>query len=162
RDEQRVRASIGLVASDERSFYGRLSAQDNLRFFAALQNVPRRQIEKRVQSALSVFDLGALGSRPVQTYSTGQRQRLNMARALVHDPPILFLDEPTKSMDVQTSDFVKALVKDELVGRHAKTVIFISHELFEMEHYCDRIAVVYRGEIRAQGTARELLARLPG
>ena len=161
RDEQRVRASIGLVASDERSFYGRLSALDNLRFYAALQNVPRRRIDERVQQALDLFDLGALGLRPVQTYSTGQRQRLNMARALLHDPPILFLDEPTKSMDVQTSDFVKALVKDELVGRQGKAVIFISHELYEMEDYCDRLAVVHRGELRALGTARELLARLP-
>ncbi len=160
-DEKRVRGSIGLVAGDERSFYGRLSARDNLRFFAALQNVPRRRIDERVRYVLDLFDLGGIASRPFQTYSTGQKQRLNMARALLHDPPILFLDEPTRSMDVQTSDFVRALVKSELVTRQGKTVVFISHELYEMEDYCDRIAIVNRGTLRALGTPRELLRQLP-
>jgi ABC-2 type transport system ATP-binding protein len=161
RAEQQVRASIGLVASDERSFYGRLSGGDNLRFFAALQNVPRRQIDERAEEALRLFDLQSIAKRRFQTYSTGQRQRLNMARAILHDPPVLFLDEPTKSMDVQTSDRVKALVKNELVARKRKTVVFISHELYEMENFCDRVAVVHQGKIRALGTPAELLRRLP-
>jgi ABC-2 type transport system ATP-binding protein len=161
RAERHVRASIGMVASDERSFYGRLSGSENLRFFAALQNVPRRHIDERAEEVLRLFDLQSISKRPFQTYSTGQRQRLNMARAILHDPPVLFLDEPTKSMDVQTSDFVKALVKNELVGRKRKTVVFISHELYEMENFCDRVAVVHQGKIRALGTPPELLRRLP-
>jgi ABC-2 type transport system ATP-binding protein len=160
-DEQQVRASIGLVASDERSFYGRLSGEDNLHFYAALQNVPRRAIVERVRYVLNLFDLSSLAARPVQAYSTGQKQRLNMARALLHDPPILFLDEPTKSMDVQTSDFVKDLVKHELVARQGKTVFFISHELYEMENFCNRIAVIAHGELRALGTPLELMRQLP-
>jgi ABC-2 type transport system ATP-binding protein len=161
RAEQQVRASIGLVASDERSFYGRLSGRDNLRFFATLQNVRRAHVEDRVAYSLRLFDLGNIAQRPFQTYSTGQRQRLNMARAILHDPPILFLDEPTKSMDVQTADFVKSLVKLELVGRQHKTVVFISHELYEMENFCDRVAVVNRGELRALGTPAELMRSVP-
>ena len=161
RAERQVRASIGLVASDERSFYGRLSGHHNLRFFAALQNVPRAQVAARVDYALSLFNLHEIAARPFQTYSTGQRQRLNMARALLHDPPILFLDEPTKSMDVQTSDFVKALVKTELVGRQRKSVVFISHELYEMENFCDRVAIIHRGELRALGTPAELIRQVP-
>ncbi|MEP7199953.1 MAG: ABC transporter ATP-binding protein, partial [Chloroflexota bacterium] len=161
RDERRVRASIGLVASDERSFYGRLSGHDNLRFFAALQNVARPKIDERVRYALNLFGLAHIAARPFQTYSTGQRQRLNMARAILHDPPILFLDEPTKSMDVQTSDFVKALVKQELVGQQHKTVIFISHELYEMENFCDRVGIVHRGELRALGTPADLMRQSP-
>jgi ABC-2 type transport system ATP-binding protein len=161
RDERQVRAAIGLVASDERSFYGRLSGFHNLRFFAALQNVSRPRIDERVRCVLDLFNLSDIATRPFQTYSTGQRQRLNIARAILHDPPILFLDEPTKSMDVQTTDFVKALVKRELVGRQGKTVVFISHELYEMENFCDRVAVVHRGEIRALGTPAELIRQLP-
>ena len=161
RAERQVRASIGLVASDERSFYGRLSGHHNLRFFAALQNVPRAQVAARVDYALGLFDLAAIASRPFQTYSTGQRQRLNLARAVLHDPPILFLDEPTKSMDVQTADFVKALVKEELVGRQHKTVVFISHELYEMENFCDRLAIIHRGALRAIGTPAELIRQVP-
>jgi ABC-2 type transport system ATP-binding protein len=161
RDERKVRASIGLVASDERSFYGRLSGTENLRFFASLQNVPRSAVNGRVRYALDLFGLGGISARPFQTYSTGQRQRLNLARAILHDPPVLFLDEPTKSMDVQTSDSVKTLVKNELVAKQGKTVVFISHELYEMEDFCDRVAVIHHGEVSAQGTPAELQRLLP-
>ncbi|HLF26100.1 MAG TPA: ABC transporter ATP-binding protein [Anaerolineae bacterium] len=161
RDELRVRASLGLVASDERSFYGRLTCRQNLSFYAALQNVPRAHVKRRVEGVLDLFDLLPKADAPFQSLSTGQRQRLNLARALVHDPPILFLDEPTKSMDVQTSDFVKALIKEELVARQRKTIVFISHELYEMDNFCDRVAILAGGELRAIGAPAELRARLP-
>jgi ABC-2 type transport system ATP-binding protein len=156
-----VRASIGLVTADERSFYGRLNARENLGFYAAMQNVPRKQITRRVESVLELFDLTAKAREPVQSLSTGQKQRLNMARALIHDPPLLFLDEPTKSMDVQTSDFVKQLIKEELVGRQGKTVLFISHELYEMDNFCDRVVILAQGRLQVVGTPQELGARLP-
>ena len=161
RDELHVRASVGLVASDERSFYGRLTCRQNLSFYAALQNVPRSQVKQKVDGALGLFDLSSKAGAPFQSLSTGQKQRLNMARALVHDPPILFLDEPTKSMDVQTSDFVKALIKEELVARQRKTIVFISHELYEMDNFCDRVVILAEGQLRAIGTPEELGARIP-
>ena len=161
RDDLQVRASCGLVTAEERSFYGRLSAAHNLSFYAAMQNVPRREIQGRVEYVLELFGLSGKAGAPVQSLSTGQKQRLNMARALIHDPPILFLDEPTKSMDVQTSDMVKALIKDELVGRQEKTVVFISHELYEMDNFCDRVVILAEGRVRVVGTPAELGARLP-
>lgn len=161
RDELRVRASVGLVASDERSFYGRLSCRQNLSFYASLQNVPRGRVRSEVDRVLGLFDLLPKADAPFQSLSTGQKQRLNMARALVHNPPILFLDEPTKSMDVQTSDFVKALIKAELVGRQGKTVVFISHELYEMDNFCDRVMILAEGEARAVGAPQELSAQIP-
>src|SRR5690606_32660077 len=103
-----------------------LTARQNLQFYAAMQNVPRRQIATRIGEVLDIFGLTHKANAPTQSLSTGQKQRLNIARALIHNPPILFLDEPTKSMDVQTSDFVKALIRDELVNRQGKTVVFIS------------------------------------
>ncbi|UCG23066.1 MAG: ABC transporter ATP-binding protein [Chloroflexota bacterium] len=161
RDELQVRASCGLVTADERSFYGRLSATQNLSFFAAMQNMTRHEILKRVAYVLDLFGLTAKANTRFQALSTGQRQRLNMARALVHDPPILFLDEPTKSMDVQTSDFVKALIKQELVGRQGKTVVYISHELYEMDNFCDRVVILADGRAQVVGTPAELGASLP-
>jgi ABC-2 type transport system ATP-binding protein len=161
RHPRQVRASAGLVTADERAFYGRLSPRRNLAFYAALQNVPRREIEERVEGVLALFALEEKADVPFQSLSTGQKQRLNMARALVHDPAVLFLDEPTKSMDVQTSDFVKALVKEELVGRRGKTVVYISHELHEMDRFCDRVAVLAEGVVRAVGTPEALSQRLP-
>ncbi|WP_420642955.1 ABC transporter ATP-binding protein [Candidatus Leptofilum sp.] len=159
--EMQVRASIGLVTADERSFYGRLTARQNLQFYAAMQNVPRGQIPQRIGEVLNLFGLNQKADAPTQSLSTGQKQRLNIARALIHNPPILFLDEPTKSMDVQTSDFVKALIRDELVNRQGKTVVFISHELYEMENFCDRVIILANGTVQAIGTPTELGALLP-
>ena len=156
-----VRASVGLVTADERSFYGRLTAQQNLQFYAAMQNVPRPQIAPRISAVLELFGLNHKAHAPAQSLSTGQKQRLNMARALIHDPPILFLDEPTKSMDVQTADFVKALIKEKLVGEQKKTVVFISHELYEMENFCDRVLILANGQVQAIGTPAELGTQLP-
>ena len=159
--EMAVRASIGLVTADERSFYGRLTARQNLQFYAAMQDVPRSQIETRIKDVLELFGLSHKADAATQSLSTGQKQRLNMARALIHNPPILFLDEPTKSMDVQTSDFVKALIRDELVNKQGKTVLFISHELYEMENFCDRVIILANGRLQALGTPAELGAKLP-
>ena len=159
--EMAVRASIGLVTADERSFYGRLTARQNLQFYAAMQDVSRSQIETRIKAVLELFGLSHKADAATQSLSTGQKQRLNMARALIHNPPILFLDEPTKSMDVQTSDFVKALIRDELVNKQGKTVLFISHELYEMENFCDRVIILADGRLQALGTPAELGARLP-
>lgn len=160
-DEMQVRASVGLVTADERSFYGRLTARQNLQFYAAMQNVPRGKIDQRIGEVLTLFGLNSKADAPTQSLSTGQKQRLNMARALIHDPPILFLDEPTKSMDVQTSDFVKALIRDELVNIQGKTIVFISHELYEMENFCDRVIILANGRLQAVGTPAELGSRLP-
>jgi len=159
--EVKVRGSVGLVTADERSFYGRLTARQNLSFYAAMQNLSRSQIEGRVSYVLNLFGLEAKADATAQSLSTGQKQRLNMARALVHDPPLLFLDEPTKSMDVQTSDFVKLLIKEELVGRQRKTVMFISHELYEMENFCDRVVILANGRVQVVGAPLELAALLP-
>jgi len=160
-DELKVRSSCGLVTSNERSFYGRLSASENLAFFASMQNMNRHEIPERVSYVLELFDLSAKARAPAQSLSTGQRQRLNLARALIHDPPILFLDEPTKSMDVQTSDFVKRLIKEELTLQQGKTIVFISHELYEMENFCDRVAILANGRARVVGRPDELAVHLP-
>lgn len=157
RQADAVRASVGLVFSNEHSFYGRLSGRQNLNFFAALQNLGRREAARRIDELLDMFDLRAAANAMFQTYSTGMRQKLNVARALLHNPPILFLDEPTKGMDVPTADAVRTLLKEEIVIRQGKTVFLTTHDLYEMEHLCDRIGVIARGAIQALGSPRELL-----
>lgn len=157
KEGEQVRASVGMVFSNEHSFYGRLSGRENLKFFAAMQNVPRQNIRARVEELLQMFSLDRVGNEMFQSYSTGMRQKMNVARALLHDPPILFLDEPTKGMDVQTADGVRALLKEEIVDRAGKTVFLTTHDLYEMEHLCDRIGVIAHGEMRAFGRPRDLL-----
>ncbi len=161
RDSQKVRSLLGFVAADERSFYGRLTPRQNLAFYAAMQNVKHVRVHDEVDRVLKLFDLQSKADVAFQSLSTGQKQRLNMARALVHDPPLLILDEPTKSMDVQTSDIVKNLIKHDLVERQGKTVIFISHELYEMDAFCDRVAILADGSIQALGTPSALSDSLP-
>lgn len=161
RQAKQVRTNIGLVTADERAFYGRLTPRQNLRFYAALQNIPRTHIADNIQRVLALFALEHKADVPFQSLSTGQKQRLNMARALIHNPPILFLDEPTKSMDVQTSDFVKSLIKHELVAKQNKTIVFISHELYEMDQFCDQVLILAEGQVRAIGSPAELSIQLP-
>jgi ABC-2 type transport system ATP-binding protein len=157
KEANEVRASVGMVFSNEHSFYGRLTGRENLNFFAAMQNVPRQQIRARVDELLRMFTLDRYADNVFQTYSTGMRQKMNVARALLHNPPILFLDEPTKGMDVQTADAVRVLLKQEIVERRGKTVFLTTHDLYEMEQLCDRIGVLAHGEIRAFGRPRDLL-----
>lgn len=161
RQDVQARACVGLASANEHSFYGRLSAWQNLLFFAGLYDLSPRQARERARAMLELFDLTRLRNRPVQSFSAGQKQRLNMARALVHDPTVLFLDEPTKSMDVATADFVKELIRHELVGRQGKTVVFISHELYDMDDFCDRVLILAQGRVQAVGSPAELRARVP-
>ncbi len=161
-DPQAVRASIGLCSSEDRSFYARLSARQNLMFYAALQDLPWRQLRRRVDELLELFDLRHAAEMPVQFFSTGMRQKLNVARALLHDPALVFLDEPTKSLDVTAADQLRDLIRHELVGNQHKTIFYTTHELYGMETFCDRVAVLRAGEIHVEGTPLEILDALPG
>ncbi|MEK7311219.1 MAG: ABC transporter ATP-binding protein [Chloroflexota bacterium] len=157
REAEKVRASIGLVSANESSFYGRLSGRQNLEFFAALQNIAPAQARRRAAELLEMFDLAHAADSYFQSYSTGMRQRLNVARALLHNPPVLFLDEPTKGMDLVTAEKVRSLLRREIVERQGKTVLLTTHDLDEMETMCDRVAILEHGSIRASGSPAELI-----
>lgn len=157
RGAAQVRASLGLVFSNENSFYGRLTGQQNLEFFAALQNLSARNAQQRTAELLEFFDLTHAARLPVQTYSTGMKQKLNVARALLHNPPIIFLDEPTKGMDVLTAENLRDLLKMELVEKQGKTILLTTHDLQEMEQLCDEVAILERGSVRAVGTPTQLI-----
>lgn len=152
-----VRASIGLVSSNENSFYGRLSGQRNLEFFAALQNLDLATARQRAARLLEMFELQTAAGRPFQSYSTGMRQKLNIIRALLHNPPVLFLDEPTKGMDIATSERVHRLLRQELVERQGKTILLTTHDLDEMETLCDQVAILEQGALRAVGAPADLI-----
>lgn len=157
READKVRAAIGLVFANENSFYGRLTGRQNLEFFGALQQLPREAARRRAGELLELFGLSEAAGAYFQTYSTGMRQKLNVARALLHDPPVLFLDEPTKGMDVVTAEKVRGLLRRELVQRQGKTALLTTHDLDEMEALCDRVAILERGAIRASGPPAELI-----
>jgi ABC-2 type transport system permease protein len=151
-----IKSSIGLVTSDERSFYWRLTGRQNLEFFAQLHAVPHHQIADRVNDVLDKVDLLTVADQRFLTYSTGMRQRLSIARALLNQPNLLFLDEPTKGIDpIATQKFHK-LIKDQLKSELGVTIFLTTHNLEEAQALCDRIAIMKTGQIRACGTFAEL------
>lgn len=155
KEEKKVRESIGFVSSDERSFFWRLSGIENLKFFAALYDIPSRQVSKEIARVIEIADIEE-PDKEFQQYSAGSRQRLGIARSLLKEPEILFMDEPTKSLDPLMTVNFRKFIKEELVVKHKKTVFFTTHQLNEAEMMADRLAILHRGEIKAVGALPEL------
>ena len=154
--ENRVKPLIGLVHTDERSFYWRLSGRENLRFFAQLYDVPRRAAEARIDELLRRVDMAEAAERRFADYSSGMKQRMAIARALLHDPPILLMDEPTRSLDPSAALSLRTFVGEELKGRLGKTILLATHNLPEAATLCDRVAIMVKGKIRQVGSVSEV------
>lgn len=152
---ERAKASIGLVTGEERSFYWRLTGRQNLDFFAVLYNLSKKQAKVRVEELLDLLEIEEPDKR-FQEYSTGMKQRLAIARSLLNDPQVLFMDEPTKSLDPVSAQGLRAFIKEKLVRRQQKTLFFTTHNLNEAEVLSDRLAIMDKGKIGAQGTLEEL------
>jgi ABC-type multidrug transport system ATPase subunit len=156
RDAARVRASVGLASGEERSFSWRLSARRNLLFFAELHGLRGASARARAADLLDVLGLAHAADRPVGGFSSGMRQKLALARALLHAPPLLFLDEPTRGLDLRASDDLLALIGDDLVARRGVTVFLTTHRMEEAERLCERVAILHGGRICAAGRPPEL------
>lgn len=156
KEEEKVKSSIGLIGGDERSFYGRLTLRENLMFFASLYNISARQAKKRIEELISFVEINSHLDRRFQECSTGIKQRLVIVRSLLNDPPILFMDEPTKSLDPIERRNLKNFIKEKLVKKQGKTVLFTTHDLSEIENFADKVAIMNHGEIKACGSFMEL------
>lgn len=152
----RVRRDLGLCTGEERSFYFRLTARQNLEFFGELAGVARGDLQDRIHAATAAVDLTADLDRRFDRYSAGMRQRLGVARALLADPQILLLDEPTRAVDPLHARELRAFVRDELVERRGKTVVLATNLLDEAWELCDRVAVLRAGRIASVAAPREL------
>ncbi len=151
-----IKKLIGLVTTDERSFYWRLTGRQNLEFFATLHSLSSEDIRARVEEVLDIVKLQDAADFRFQTYSTGMRQRLSIARAMIHQPILLFLDEPTKGLDPPSIHSMHQLIRKDLVDSKQITVFLTSHWLEEVEQLCDRIAIMNNGKIITCGTMPEL------
>jgi ABC-2 type transport system ATP-binding protein len=150
RDPGSVRRRIGHVFGGDRGLYDRLSAIDNLRYFADLYGVPPGEKRRRIDELLTLVGLRGRERERVEGYSRGMRQRLHIARGLLHDPPVVFLDEPTLGIDPVGARGLRSLIADLTAG--GKTILLTTHYMFEADSLCDRIAVIDRGQIVATGT----------
>lgn len=161
RDEAGVRDSVGLVTGDERSFYLRLTGRQNLAFFAALSGLSGSVASRRVDEVLDMMGLAAKADDMYYSYSTGMRQKLGVARAVLNDPRLLFLDEPTRGVDVIAINELKSAIRGRLAD-DGRAVVLATHRMEEAEELCDRIAIMLHGRVEFCGTVAELRRRAGG
>ena len=152
-DPVAVRRALG-VLPDARGVYKRLIARENIAYFGRLHGIPAARVEERIAALSSALDMGEILERQTEGFSQGQRTKTAIARALVHDPRNVILDEPTNGLDVMTTramrDFLRGL-RDE-----GRCVIFSSHIMQEVAALCDRIVIIAKGQVVAEGTADQL------
>jgi ABC-2 type transport system ATP-binding protein len=154
KDAREVRRRIGYVFGGERGVYERLSGYDNLRYFAELYGVEPDKIKPRIEYLLELVGLKGREQERTEGYSRGMKQRLHIARGLLHDPPVVFLDEPTIGLDPVGARELRATIAS--LADAGKTILLTTHYMFEADALCDRLAVINQGEIVAQGTPRDL------
>jgi sodium transport system ATP-binding protein len=150
-----VRARIG-VLSDARGLYARLTARENIAYYGALRGLDPVAVDKSIDKYGDLLDMKPLLGRRTDGFSQGERMKVAIARALVHDPPNVMLDEPTNGLDVMTTRNLREVIR-RLRG-DGKCVLFSSHVMQEVSHLCDEIVIVARGDVVAHGTAEQLLA----
>ena len=151
---KQIRPRIGLVFGGERGLYWRLSGRDNLRYFADLYKMPAEISKKRIPELLEMVGLTDRANERIETYSRGMKQRLHIARGLLHDPELLFLDEPTIGLDPVAAREMREVILG--MKQAGKTIFLTSHYMFEVDALCDRVAVINEGKILTEGTPSSL------
>lgn len=156
RQGQQVRSHVGFALASERSFFPRLTIRENLEFFAALENVRRREVAERVETALCCVSLNHAAGKQAMKLSSGMYQKLGIARALVKRPSVLLLDEPTRSLDAAATDELWRLIRN--LSGAGITVLLATHNFEEATAVCDRVALLRQGELVATEDAGDFTA----
>lgn len=156
RDGKAIRKSIGYVISEDRSFYWRLTGRQNLRFFAELNNFSRSEADQRIKELVELTGLRDEADKIFKNYSSGMKQRLAIARGLLTNPEILFLDEPTKSLDPIAAHDVKMFIRNRMVGEEKKKVVLATNNMQEAEELCDRVAIIHHRRVKVCETLEEI------
>lgn len=152
-DSSKVRKEIGLVA-EKMIMYDSLTAAENLRFFGKLYDMPKEKIEIRIDELLDLVDMTEWKDTQISKFSTGMKQRINVIRALLPEPKIIFMDEPTLGLDPQTTFSIREIIRD--INKDGVTVILTTHAMTEAEALSDRVAIIDRGRIAALDTPENL------
>ncbi|MFP3282269.1 MAG: ABC transporter ATP-binding protein [Caldivirga sp.] len=158
KEAKKVRGIIGLVLYPDKGFYSRLSGFENLVYFGRLYGLSRGKAEERARELLRLVNLDWAANRPYEEYSLGMRARLSIARALIHDPPVVFLDEPTIGLDPVSSRSIRDLIKG--LKREGRAILLTSHNLWEVEEVCDRVGIIGSGKVLMEGSPRDIKDRL--
>ena len=156
RERYAVRRRIG-VLSDARGLYPRLTARENIRYFGALQGLSGEGLDARVDELIGALSIADIGDRRAHGFSQGERMKVAIARALVHDPQTILLDEPTNGLDIMSTRALRELLRE--LEAHGKCLLFSSHVMQEVSALCRRIVILGRGKVVAAGSAAELIAQ---
>lgn len=152
-----IRRLLGMVPQ-EIALYPELSAYENLKFFGKLYGLNGAELESKIDEVLNIIGMSEKAKTPVKTYSGGMKRRVNIGCALLHNPKILIMDEPTVGIDTQSRTYILETVKK--LNREGMTIVYTSHYMDEVEYLCDRIYIMDDGHIIAQGTKEELKASM--
>ena len=153
-DPLAAQARLG-VLPDIAGLYPRLSAREHIEYFGRLHGIPERELQSRTQHLIDLLDMRSIADRRVAGFSHGERTKVALARALVHQPQNILLDEPTNGLDVMSTRIVRDLIRHLRAG--GRCVLFSSHVMQEVSALCDRIIIVAKGRVAASGTSAELL-----
>src|SRR5581483_10522830 len=148
-----VRRRVGVVTA-EIGVYPRLTARENIAYFARLGDVPERDVNRRVDAVIERLDISSFAGQRAESLSSGQKQKVAIARAIVHDPPVLMFDEPTSNLDVLASREIREFMVES--RERGKCVIFSTHVLHDAERLCDRVSILHQGGVVASGTTAEV------
>lgn len=156
-----VRKRLGVLTGGERALYWKLTPVENLQYFAALYGVSRKKTKERIDYLLNLMDLKDKVKERVEKLSSGMKQKLSIARTLIHDPPILLIDEPTLGLDPYFARFVRQFIKDELHKKLKKTILLTTHYMEEADELCQRVAFMNHGKFEAIDTPQKLKKSMP-
>ena len=154
-ESQKVRASVGFL-STATALYGRLTARETVEYFGRLHGLDEALLQRRLNELLVTLEMNEFSDRRCEKLSSGMKQKVSVARTLVHDPPVMIFDEPTLGLDVMTARTIVQFIRD--CRQRGKTVIFSTHVMSEAEKLCDRIGIIHNGRLLAEGTLAELRA----
>jgi ABC-2 type transport system ATP-binding protein len=158
-DSKKIKNMLGVVPQDI-ALYPLLTARENLMFFGGMYGLKGSDLEGRIEYWLDKFDMTKHADRKITKYSGGMKRRINLITGILHEPKILFLDEPTVGIDVQSRNEIIGQLRE--INKKGTTIIYTSHHMEEAEDFCTNIAIIDRGEMIAQGTPMELINRNKG
>jgi sodium transport system ATP-binding protein len=156
RDAMEIKRTLGVVP-DNRGLYSRLTARENISYYGELHGLSRQQISERIRELVETLDMVDFIDRRTEGFSQGQRVKVAIARAMVHEPQTVLLDEPSNGLDVMSTRALRDYVRS--LRSAGRSVVLSTHIMQEVAALCDRIVIIAKGEVAADGTAAELLAR---
>lgn len=159
KDPMKVKKRVNMIAGGERMLYWRLTARENLAYFGSLYGLSGKTLTERINDLLKAVDLGAAADTPVERYSKGMKQRLQIARGLINDPSYLFLDEPTLGLDAPIAKHLREHIRD-LAVQEGKGILLTSHYLSEVESLCERVYIIDKGELVLHDTPEKIIREI--